>query len=180
MRLTPAVTAEVFRLVEGLGEFDTAAEGAGKALTAAGGPDVVAGCAKALRSKNRFAQRVAVGVAVHFGLPELRPQFHDALNSSDLPVIRGGQEGLSTIGLRKEDVAPLIGVLKRFRKLPDGSHDVVEMAALLLTGVGASAEPALPLLEEILSAERQPRTRESYRNAIRVIKTAVETAKRAP
>jgi hypothetical protein len=142
------VVPDIFRLAETMAEFDPAFGPACLALGAIGGPEVVAGCARAIRSKNRFAQHLGVAVACDLGLPELRPVFHRGLASSYEPVVRGAMNGLTDLGLSADDVPPLVGVLKRVDSFGDDG-DVVQTAIGHLASLGAKAAPALPELEQL-------------------------------
>jgi hypothetical protein len=146
MRGTPAVK-EVVRFAENLREFDPAIEAAWHALSAIGSPDVVAGCAKALKSGNYSTQYVGIAVAEDLGMAELRPLYHLALTSSHAPIVRGGMNGLSRIGWHKEDVPSLIVLVKRVDAFLD--CEVVRSAVFQLGELGHAAESALPALEAL-------------------------------
>jgi HEAT repeat protein len=172
MRATPVV-AEMWAMAQTLVEFDPATQGLGEALFAIGGPEVTGGCAKALQSKNRFTQLLAVCVARNLAEPALRPLFHEALTKKYGPVLRGGLDGLDRIGRTKEDVPALIGVLERAEDFAGGNEDVVQTAAWHLGAIGGDAAAALPALKK-LQQHANTYHRDAATKAISRIQAAIE------
>jgi hypothetical protein len=103
--------------------------------------------------------------------PETRTFAYNCLNSSDLALVRDGLALIEKIGARREDVPAIVRGIQQFEFLlfdptiksrivsySSASEDQIFQAILTCQSLGAQAEDALPMLEQMATKPRYPQS----------------------
>jgi hypothetical protein len=163
------IISRIFELLKATGKFDPILEHANNALIGIGGSEVIVHAKEALNSSNPRCRETTMRALAGIGEPEVRPIAYSLVAGSDIDSIRGGLRILNGIGPRRDDVGELVRSLQRLESIlcnpPNGNRgpnfetsgsDDITAFVFALAGMGAQAEDALPVLEQMATKPRYP------------------------